>query len=91
MRKIAILFCGIIYLLSIGCKKNSDTAFVRPHDPWVFRSVLDSIPRMLTVALNDNLWAAYSAQTGALYKTWKGTVNFDGAVYTTAHGPQPST
>lgn len=46
---------------------------------------------MLTLALNDHLWTAYSAQTGALYKAWKGGVNFDGAVYTTVHGPQPST
>ncbi len=72
-----------------GCKK--ETPVQRPHDPWVFRSVLDSLPRMLTVALHDDLWAAYSAQTGAIYKVWKGGVNFDGAVYTTVHGPQPST
>lgn len=91
MRNIIVLFFSIIVLFSIGCKKKTETTYARPHDPWVFRSVLDSIPRMLTVALNDNLWAAYSAQTGALYKTWKGSVNFDGAVYTTAHGPQPST
>ena len=45
---------------------------------------------MVTVALHDNLWASYSAETGALYKVWKGAVNFDGAVYTTVHGPQPS-
>lgn len=72
-----------------GCKK--EVTVQRPHDPWVFRSVLDSLPRMLTVALHDDLWAAYSAQTGAVYKVWKGGVNFDGAVYTTVHGPQPST
>ncbi|PHI18672.1 glycosyl hydrolase [Lewinellaceae bacterium SD302] len=44
---------------------------------------------MLTVALNDDLYVAYSAQTGALYKAWRGDVELDGAVYTTAHGPQP--
>jgi cytochrome c len=91
MRSIVIIFLIVGYLFSIGCKKSADTAYQRPHDPWVFRSVLDSIPRMLTVALHDDLWAAYSAETGALYKTWKGGVNFDGAVYTTNHGPQPST
>jgi len=82
---------GIIALFSIGCKKTAEANYDRPHDPWVFRSVLDSIPRMLTVALHDDVWAAYSAETGALYKVWKGSVNFDGAVYTTNHGPQPST
>lgn len=61
----------------------------RGHSPWVFRSVLDEQPRMLTAALHDKLWLAYSAQTGALYKAWEGGVELDGAVYTTAHGPQP--
>ena len=63
----------------------------RPLSPWAFRSVLDQQPRMLTLALNDNVWAAYNTQHSALYKVWKGNVNLDGAVYTTAHGPQPST
>lgn len=78
--------------LASGCQSGADTAsdYQRPHTPWVFRSVLDSLPRMLTVGLNDDLWVSYSAQTGALYKAWKGGVNFDGAVYTTVHGPQPS-
>ncbi len=71
-----------------GAKKNT---IERPSSPWVFRSVLDLKPRMITLALNDNLWTAYSTQTGALYKAWKGNVEFDGAVYTTAHGPQPTT
>lgn len=62
----------------------------RPRDPWVFRSVLDNKPRMITAALHDNLYVAYSAQTCQLYKAWKGGVIFDGAVYTTHHGPQPS-
>ncbi|HRK79862.1 MAG TPA: DUF1080 domain-containing protein [Saprospiraceae bacterium] len=84
-------FAWLLLALALwGCKKETATV-ERPHDPWVFRSVLDSLPRMLTVALHDDVWAAYSAQTGALYKVWKGGVNFDGAVYTTAHGPQPST
>lgn len=73
-----------------SCQSDSPKV-TRPHDPWVFRSVLDSLPRMLTVALQDDVWAAYSAQHGSIYKVWKGGVNFDGAVYTTAHGPQPST
>ncbi len=62
----------------------------RPYSPWVFRSVLDEKPRMITLALHDDLWAAYSTAHGALYKAWKGRVNFDGAVYTTYHGPQPT-
>ena len=44
--------------------KHSD----RPNDPWVFRSVLDKQPRMITFALNDNLWVSYSTDSCSLYK-----------------------
>ena len=55
------------------------------------RSVLDQKPRMLSIALNDSLWIAYSTETASLYKAWTGGINFDGPVYTSAHGPQPTT
>ena len=74
----------------ISCSKK-EVQIDRPQDPWVFRSVLDSMPRMLTVALNNDIWAAYSAENGNLYKAWQGGVNFEGAVYDNAHGPQPTT
>ena len=62
----------------------------RPRDPWVFRCVLDGKPRMVTLALSDEMWVAYDATTCGLAKAWKGGVNFDGPVYTTVHGPQPT-
>lgn len=58
-------------------------------DPWVFRSVLDSFPRILTIALHDNVYAAYHTDSCSLYKVWNGRVQFQGAVYDHAHGPQP--
>jgi cytochrome c len=73
----------------IGCDSKKENK--RPRNPWVFRSVLDSKARMVTAALHDNLYVAYDAQRCELYKAWKGGVVFDGAVYTTNHGPQPST
>jgi cytochrome c len=45
---------------------------------------------MVTAALNDKLWVAYDATNCGLYKAWFGGVKFDGAVYTTSHGPQPT-
>src|SRR5512138_858333 len=62
----------------------------RGYSPWVFRSVLDRRPRMITFALSKTLWAAYDTQTASLYKVWRDGVEFDGAVYTTRHGPQPA-
>lgn len=81
---------GALFFIFNACQKEKTVEIERPHSPWVFRSVLDSLPRIATAALHDDLWVAYQTQTGALYKAWKGGVNFDGAVYTTAHGPQPS-
>ena len=88
--KLHLLLIGATLLLFVSCQKDKTADIQRPHSPWVFRSVLDSLPRIATAALHDDLWVAYHTQTGALYKAWKGSVNFDGAVYTTAHGPQPS-
>lgn len=62
----------------------------RPRDPFVFRCVLDQHPRMITAALDDDMWVAWDATNCGLYKAWKGGVNFDGPVYTTVHGPQPT-
>lgn len=85
---------AILCFTLFGCISDSNEEvynYERAQDPWVFRSVLDKKARMVTVGLHDNLWMAYSAENGSLYKAWKGGVNFDGAVYTTVHGPQPST
>ena len=62
----------------------------RGHDPWVFRSVMDLQPRMITFALGDSLWASYSTETSELYRVWPGGVNFAGPVYNQSHGPQPT-
>ena len=58
--------------------------------PQAFRSVLDGRPRMLTLALGEDLWVAYEVSSGALYKVWRDGVDFEGAVYDTHHGPQPT-
>ncbi|HEY0743867.1 MAG TPA: family 16 glycoside hydrolase [Chryseosolibacter sp.] len=82
-------FCIFAFALVVfSCNSNKETK--RPMDPWVFRSVLDQKPRMVTAALNENLYVAYDARQCQMYKAWKGGVIFDGAVYTTNHGPQPT-
>lgn len=82
---LVLLFASI---LIFSCDSGKEKK--RPMDPWVFRSVLDKKPRMVTAALDENLYVAYDAVNCQLYKAWKGGVIFDGAVYTTAHGPQPT-
>lgn len=76
------LFC------SVSCDKRPEVE--RPREAWVVRSVLDQQPRMMSIALNDKLWVAYSTQYASLFKAWTGGIKFDGPVYTSAHGPQPT-
>ncbi len=80
---------GLLALLA-ACNGGASKPAKRPYEAWVLRSVLDQKPRMLSIALHDTLWVAYNTKTGTLYKAWSGNVNFDGPVYTTAHGPQPT-
>ena len=91
IRPLFLLVLSFLLTSILSCNpKNSIPEINRPRDVWVFRSVLDEHPRMLTAALNENMWLAYDTQSASLYKAWKGGVNFDGAVYTTKHGPQPT-
>jgi len=93
MKKIFLASTIILCFILNACQpegSNSDKQILRPHDPWVFRSVLDQQARMITIALDKDLWLAYNTQTGSIYKAWKGVVNFEGAVYNHTHGPQPT-
>lgn len=89
--RLRFLFWVVLFVVvsAFGCNKEKESSITRPADPWVFRSVLDKRPRIITLALHNNMWAAYSTKDCALYKVWKGNVLFDGPVYTRAHGPQP--
>ena len=88
------LLCGMLCLVILfSCEKDNKIASSdnsRPLETWVFRSVLDQNPRMITAALDKNLFVSYFTQNGTLYKAWKGAVNFEGAVFDGAHGPQPT-
>ena len=87
-----LLIFTLLPLLLLGsCDTPTETTnYERPREAWVFRSVLDKKARMLTLALSENLWVAYDAQNCGIYRAWQKGVLFDGPVYTTAHGPQPT-
>ncbi|MDQ3017144.1 MAG: PA14 domain-containing protein, partial [Bacteroidota bacterium] len=90
--KCLAILCSLALLTSfLSCQNKTSTAEgpERPYQPWVFRSVLDQKPRIITLALHDDLWAAYHTDSCSLYKVWKGHVHLQGAVYDNAHGPQP--
>ena len=80
----------LLAALTAAAAQNSTTKPERPRDPWVFRCVLDNRPRIVVLALHKDLYVAYDTTDCSLYKAWRGDVKFDGAVYTTVHGPQPT-
>lgn len=83
------IFLLLVMLVLSGCMNSSGAE--RGRDPWVFRVNLDNRPRMLGLALNKELWAAYEVPRGALYKVWKGDVKFTGPVFDNVHVVQPIT
>ena len=86
----ALALAIVLIIASCGSDTGSESDQIqRPYEPWISRSVLDEQPRMLVLALHEDIWVAYSTENCSVYKAWKGYVEFDGAVYTTAHGPQP--
>ncbi len=88
--KYILLFVFVAFLFA--CQKDGDKSGNTDLDrPFVFRSVLDGKPRMLSIGLSPDKFIAYSTVDGSMYKAWKGLINMDGAVFTGAHGPQPTT
>ncbi len=82
------LFVALSGLL-VGCRLGADDSR-RGNDPWVFRSVVDLQPRMITLSLRDDFWVSYNTATGELYRAWPGGMDFAGSVYNQSHGPQPT-
>ncbi len=87
--KLGILPIALLLLLMNAGYKPDRHPF-RPRTPWAIRSVLDLKPRMLTLALDSAMYVAYDLSTASLYKTWKGGISLDGAVYTAKKDIQPS-
>ncbi|GAB5518539.1 MAG: hypothetical protein RhofKO_07900 [Rhodothermales bacterium] len=90
MLRLAPLACLFLLSACSPASPSSEVLETQGEPPSVFRSVLDQRARMVTMQLGDTFWVAYSAETGGLYRVWRDGVDFDGAVYTTAHGPQPT-
>lgn len=78
----AVLICAANY-------PSGKEDIQRPLEVWAIRSVLDKKPRMLTLALDKECYAAYDLVKGKLYKVWKGGITLEGAAYTNKKDIQP--
>jgi cytochrome c len=81
---------GLTAVLLLNSLTETEIKNVPPRKLWAFRSVIDKRARIATVALAKDFWISYDATHCSVYKFWKGDVKFNGAVYTTEHGPQPT-
>lgn len=80
-----ILLLPVLY----GCGYDRPLEVHRPSDPWVMRSVLDQRPRMVSLALHEQAYAAYDLESCTFYKLWKGGVHWDGAAFNNVKTVQP--
>lgn len=79
-----------IILVSAACQSEMKDP-ERPYAHWARRSVLDQRPRMLTLALAEDRYAAYDVEQCALYKVWQGGVFWEGAAFNNLKTVQPTT
>ncbi len=54
---------------------------VRPHSPWVFRTLMENRTRMLVAALHPNLWVSFNPGNCCLDRAWTGGMKFHGKVF----------
>ncbi|GAB4403147.1 MAG: hypothetical protein OHK0039_01940 [Bacteroidia bacterium] len=60
----------------------------RPVSQWVFRSNLDGCPAALVAGLHTQLWTAYDARSGQLYRAWLGGTRLQGMAFGGAYDAQ---
>lgn len=58
-----------------------DNSPVRPHSPWVFRTLMENRTRMLVAALRPNLWLSFNPGNCCIDRTWTGGMAFHGKVF----------
>src|SRR5690606_14091929 len=54
---------------------------VRPHSPWVFRTLMENRTRMVVAALHPNLWVSFNPGNCCLDRAWSGGMQLHGKVF----------
>lgn len=92
------LISALIILPNLGHADGltQDIKTIQQNEIKVLRCVLNKHPRCLSISLQPKLSVAYDTWRGALCLAWKPTdpkhpLKLEGAVFTGAHGPQPTT
>lgn len=68
------IIVGLLLVVLVG--SVAVQAHERPHDPWVFYSVLEGGPtHAIVVALHHDLWLLYDFSEGALFRAINGRVD----------------
>lgn len=66
-----------------GVRITSGTSVspVRPHSPWVFRTLMENRTRMVVAALHPNLWISFNPGNCCLDRAWSGGMRLFGKVF----------
>jgi len=91
--RLCVLLMGWgVSLVVLGLITSCQTAspVERPTKEWYLRSVVDLRPRMMTLALDEEMYVAYDLERCALYKTWKGGLALNGATFNNLKTVQPT-
>lgn len=68
--------CVMAFMLMLLMGSFAVGAQERPHDPWVFYSVLEGGPtHALVIALHEELWVIYDFRESTLFRAFKGRVD----------------
>ena len=81
---------GVLLLSLFGCSPSAPSIMERPVDLWVMRSVLDQKPRVVTLALYEDRYAAYDTENCRPFKIWRGGVHWVGAAFNNVKTIQPT-
>ncbi len=66
---------------SVRITSGTSVAPLRPHSPWVFRTLMENRTRMLVAALHPNLWVSYNPGNCCIDRAWTGGMRFFGKVF----------
>lgn len=84
---VASLLFGVASAVDIYPHKDFSQT---PSTNFVFRSVVDDIPRALTLHVSEQFWMTFDTETCAWKKAWSGSMNFKREVYTGEKVVQPT-
>ncbi|MEM7371084.1 MAG: cytochrome C [Bacteroidota bacterium] len=85
-----LIICLGLWLGEHSCGPKELTNIPRAREVWALNTILDQQVRMLSLALNPEMYVAYHTESCRLYQIWKGGIHLDGAPFKDIKTLQPT-